>query len=52
MADTLERNTFWWTSGSEKVTPCLLVFVGLPIPASYAALLDGDWARWGWINWI
>jgi len=51
-ASALGRNTFWWTSGSEKVTPCLLVFVGLPIPASYAALLDGDWSRWGWTNWI
>ena len=52
LAGALQRQTFWWTSGSEKVTPCLLVFGGLPTPASYAALLDGDWSRWGWVNWI
>ncbi|HKQ23913.1 MAG TPA: type VI secretion system-associated protein TagF [Burkholderiales bacterium] len=52
LAGVLQHQTFWWTSGSEKVTPCLLVFGGLPTPASYAALLDGDWSRWGWVNWI
>jgi type VI secretion system protein ImpM len=52
LAGVLDRHTFWWTAGSEKVTPCLLVFGGLPTPASYAALLDGNWSRWGWINWI
>jgi type VI secretion system protein ImpM len=51
LAGVLDRHTFWWTAGSEKVTPCLLVFGGLPTPASYAALLDGNWSRWGWSNW-
>jgi len=50
--DALDRHTFWWTSGSDKVMPCLLVFHGLPSAASYAALLDGNWARSGWVNWL
>lgn len=48
----LEGDTFWWTSGSDKVTPCLLVFRGLPSATSYAALLDGNWARSGWVSWL
>lgn len=52
LAGVLDRHSFWWTSGSDKVTPCLLVFGGLPPSAAYAALLDGNWSRWGWMNWI
>ncbi|HTS55073.1 MAG TPA: type VI secretion system-associated protein TagF [Burkholderiales bacterium] len=48
----LERQTFWWTSGSEKVRPCILTCKGLPISAAFAALLDGNWARWGWVSWL
>jgi len=53
LAETaLDHNTFWWTSGSEKVTPCLLVLRGLPSASSYATLLDGDWDRAGWVSWL
>jgi type VI secretion system protein ImpM len=48
----LDQRTFWWTSGSDKVTPCLLSFRGLPTADNYADLLDGNWARSGWINCI
>lgn len=48
----LERQTFWWTSGSEKVRPCMLTYRGLPNSAAFAALLDGNWARWGWASWL
>lgn len=48
----LERRTFWWTSGSARVTPSMLVLGGLPAPAGFSALLDGDWMRCGWTNWI
>jgi type VI secretion system protein ImpM len=44
----LDRHTFWWTSGSAKVKPCLLTCRGLPHTASSAAFLDGNWSRWGW----
>jgi type VI secretion system protein ImpM len=48
----LERQTFWWTSGSEKVRPCMLTYRGLPNSAAFAALLDGNWTRWGWVSWL
>jgi len=38
----------WWTDGSPKVPPCMLVSRALPPPAAFAALLDGDWQCHGW----
>lgn len=38
----------WWTEGSEKVPPCLLITRGLPEAGQFAAMLDGQWASWGW----
>lgn len=46
----LDRHTFWWTSGSAKVKPCLLTCRGLPHTAGAAAFLDGNWGRWGWAS--
>ncbi|MET1254950.1 type VI secretion system-associated protein TagF [Aliikangiella maris] len=40
--------SLWWTNGSEKVAPCLLVTEGLPEVGRYAAMLDGNWEKWGW----
>ncbi|WP_308160241.1 type VI secretion system-associated protein TagF [Arsukibacterium indicum] len=42
------RYCLWWTAGSDKVAPCLLVTSGLPQVSQYAAMLDGDWSRWNW----
>jgi type VI secretion system protein ImpM len=50
--DKLQRHTYWWTSGSEKVKPCLLTCRGLPSAASFAGLLDGNWSRWGLAIWL
>ncbi|MGH8512087.1 MAG: type VI secretion system-associated protein TagF [Gammaproteobacteria bacterium] len=33
----------WWTEGSERVGPCILVCDGLPKPQGYNAMLNGDW---------
>ena len=38
----------WWTDGSAVVAPSLLMTRGLPDPASYSAMLDGEWAAAGW----
>lgn len=38
----------WWTQGSERVEPSVLVTDGLPPVNGFAALLDGNWERWGW----
>jgi type VI secretion system protein ImpM len=36
----------WWTSGSAEVEPSCLMGKGLPVPATFAALLDGSWVGW------
>lgn len=41
----------WWTAGSDTVLASLLVSRGLPAAESFAALLDGHWADWGWPGW-
>jgi type VI secretion system protein ImpM len=41
------RYSLWWTTGSDRVAASFLVARGLPRPEAFAALLDGDWARWG-----
>ncbi len=38
----------WWTEGSSIVEPSCLIAKGLPDPETFAALLDGSWARSQW----
>jgi type VI secretion system protein ImpM len=38
----------WWTEGSDKVEPSLLVTRGLPAPDSFGAFLDGSWKEHRW----
>ena len=40
--------SLWWTAGSARVASTLLICQGLPPPEGYAAMLDGEWQRWGW----
>jgi len=40
--------SLWWTDGSERVSPSLLLCQGLPPIQGFSALLGGDWTRWGW----
>jgi type VI secretion system protein ImpM len=42
------QHSLWWTTGSNRINRCLLVCAGLPPVASFAALLDGNWSKWGW----
>ena len=44
----LTHFSIWWTNGSEHIEPCLLVSKDLPRPASFCALLDGQWQTQGW----
>lgn len=44
----LAGQCLWWTDGSPQVAPCILISRGLPPPAAFAALLDGDWRGHGW----
>ncbi len=38
----------WWTQGSEQVDSSFLICEGLPPFDGVAAMLDGDWQKWGW----
>lgn len=40
--------TLLWTEGSARIEPCCLLMAGLPAPASFTALLNGEWAHEGW----
>ncbi len=45
---TIRNYAIWWTQGSERVSPSMLVTEGLPPVQGFAALLDGQWQTWGW----
>ena len=42
--------TLWWTNGSEKVEPSILICNKLPPAQGISALLSGNWEHWGWDN--
>lgn len=44
----LQGQCLWWTDGSPKVAPCLVLSRGLPSASAFSALLDGDWRGHGW----
>lgn len=44
----LAGQCLWWTDGSPRVAPCLVLSRGLPCAGAFAALLDGDWRGHGW----
>ncbi len=42
------RYCLWWTAGSERVEPSMLVSPGLPTMGAFVAMLDGQWRESGW----
>ena len=42
--------TLWWTDGSSAIEPGCLMTAGLPAHASFAAMLDGQWAASSWLR--
>ena len=42
--------SLWWTSGSEKVEPSILICNKLPDTQGFSALLTANWDQWGWNN--
>ncbi|MEN8179350.1 MAG: type VI secretion system-associated protein TagF [Pseudomonadota bacterium] len=53
IGQTLLNNQFqayslWWTQGSERISPSLLITEGLPPVSGFSGFLDGDWNKWGW----
>ena len=47
-AAALQGQCLWWTDGSPKVAPCLVLSRGLPSADAFSALLDGDWRGHAW----
>jgi len=41
-------SSVWWTSGTPAIEAMALSVRGLPEPRQAAALVDGQWAQWGW----
>jgi type VI secretion system protein ImpM len=48
LADLAPLPSLWWSKGSQQVAPSVLISAALPRPEGFAALLDGQWAAWGW----
>lgn len=44
------KYALWWTHGSDRVSAGTLVGSGLPSGAAFAAFLDGEWTRHGWLG--
>lgn len=43
--------SLWWGSGSEHVSPSLLVSAGMPAAPDYAAMMSGNWTQSAWEHW-
>lgn len=41
-------NSLWWSRGAEHMAPVVVVASGLPAPASFAAMISGEWTKYGW----
>lgn len=46
--ETLSSYSVWSTQGSQRVDPCLFYSRGLPQVRGISAMMDGQWAQWGW----
>lgn len=40
--------SLWWTEGSERIAPSLLLCQGLPQIRGVSGLIDGAWSQHGW----
>ncbi len=52
LRESYPRYCFWWTAGSEKVVPSMLVSAGLPSMGAFVAFLDGQWRESGWVGGV
>ncbi|MCG7868651.1 MAG: type VI secretion system-associated protein TagF [Candidatus Thiodiazotropha taylori] len=48
MKKLLFAYSIWWTQGSERISPSLLICQGLPQIRGASALIDGAWTEHGW----
>lgn len=50
LSESYPRYCLWWTAGSERVVPSMLVSSGLPSMGAFVAFLDGEWRESGWVG--
>ena len=43
--------SLWWGSGSEHVSPSMLISAGMPPAPDFVAMLSGDWTQSAWEQW-
>jgi len=48
MAKSMSSYSVWTTQGSERIAPCLFTVQGMPSTNNLPAMIDGQWAYWGW----
>jgi type VI secretion system protein ImpM len=48
LGDMFMAYSLWWTEGSERISPSVLVCQGLPPVQGFCAMLAGDWKTRGW----
>lgn len=48
LVQTVQSYSVWSTIGSENIAPCLFTSQGLPTAERVCAMIDGQWAHWGW----
>jgi len=48
LANSLNSYSVWSTQGSENISPCVFTTQGMPQAAQIPAMMDGQWAHWGW----
>lgn len=48
LSKTMNSYSAWSTAGSERVSPCFFTVQNLPPASRLPAMLDGEWAKWGW----
>lgn len=48
LAEIYPSFSLWWTQGSERIAPCLLLDRGLPPANGFAGLIDGNFQAVGW----
>lgn len=48
LGERFQGYSVWWTAGSQTIPPSMLACAAFPPPEGYAALLDGQYERWGW----
>lgn len=46
--EKFDKPCFWWTDGNDNMEPMAFICDGMPSIGKYAAMLDGEWAKWNW----